>query len=211
MYGAQSSWGNLTLLGFERRNLKSKDENGVEYDTGALGPALMILRCRCGHQFEIEKRMFPGRRDMRDCGRDECEYAAGSLRDMEREKEIQAAKQKLIDERQELQRELAEKRLNRLKDETASRRLPGRPLHGKLPGRNVTVYLNSDEYEALLTYAAEAKLPNSRAMGALILVGKQYLEAQKELESQAAIESTIEPQPINQRGKGKKLHFLGEK
>lgn len=38
------------------------------------------LRCDCGHQFEIEKSAFPGRRVARNCNRPECPYVNGSYR-----------------------------------------------------------------------------------------------------------------------------------
>jgi len=213
MYGPQSKWGALTLIGIKDTKVIAKDQDNLEYETGEAGPQLMVLLCRCGHQFEIEKRMFPGRRSMRDCGREECEYAAGSKRDEEREKEAAAARQVLMDQRKESQRDQAEKRLENLKSQTA-RRLPGRPLSNNNPGRPITLYVTADEYEAILTYAAKHKVTQSRANGALIQLGANRLQALEELQAQTDIEAPVadgttgaEPEPIDRPRTKRKIHF----
>jgi hypothetical protein len=68
-------WGYLRLLEERREPVMRQDLHGVEYDSGEEGPTLWDLLCACGHEFTIRKRDFPGKRRMRTCGRDECQYA----------------------------------------------------------------------------------------------------------------------------------------
>ena len=73
---ALQSWGNLQLLRTYSPPIMAKRRGGGEYYTGEDAPERWVLRCECGHEFEIEADAFPGRRKLRDCGRtSECRSA----------------------------------------------------------------------------------------------------------------------------------------
>lgn len=72
-------WGNLRLLERYHDEIMANDYHGREYNTGQIGPQMMRLLCNCGHEFSIETDLFPGRRAMRDCGRQECPFAQERL------------------------------------------------------------------------------------------------------------------------------------
>lgn len=61
------SWGHLTLLEEWQDKIMAKGPSGM-YFTGEYTATKWKLLCACGKQFEIEKRNFPGRSMMRDCG-----------------------------------------------------------------------------------------------------------------------------------------------
>jgi len=72
---AKNSWGHIELIEMVHKPLIMKTRTGEEYvaDTHG-GPLTMLLRCGCGHQWEIEAAKFPGRRHVRACGRPQCPY-----------------------------------------------------------------------------------------------------------------------------------------
>lgn len=198
------------MLGFEHTKVTAKDENGNDYLTGETGPQVMSLRCDCGHEFKLEKRMFPGRRNMRNCGRvGECEYADGKKLNPKAEEQAREARAAQIDAQRDQKRKAAERRITELQEATrvATSRLPGRPRSSNLPGRNITIYLTGDEYEMVLEFARKDGMSTSRACGALIQAGYQRLTEQAELLAQAAIEdeqNNQNTQPTIPNGSGKR-------
>lgn len=66
-------WGHLKIVDIFEEELTRKGPNGL-YKTGLLGPITWRIQCDCGYMFEMVRSEFPGRRMMRDCGREECRF-----------------------------------------------------------------------------------------------------------------------------------------
>lgn len=71
-----TKWGFLECVGVESRHLE--DAGGAVQEVIGRGPGVIWrLRCRCGEEFEVVSGEFPGRKKMRNCGREGCEYGDG--------------------------------------------------------------------------------------------------------------------------------------
>src|SRR4051812_44355370 len=72
---AQFRWGNLTMLDIYYKPLMIRNPDGTEYvGDNRGGPRVMLLRCDCGHEWEVPVKTFPGRRKLRSCMRPECAF-----------------------------------------------------------------------------------------------------------------------------------------
>ncbi len=67
-----SRWGAVTLLNIVARPVVITKLDGSTYKPGSTHPIEWELECQCGHRWTILERTFPGRRYLRNCGRDEC-------------------------------------------------------------------------------------------------------------------------------------------
>jgi len=67
-------WGHVALIRTWRVPIMAKTVWGEEYVADTYGPALWLLRCDCGLEWEIPKEDFPGRRILKSCGRPLCPY-----------------------------------------------------------------------------------------------------------------------------------------
>lgn len=74
-YSAENYWGNIQRLRVFAEPELDNDQYGNQYETGRMHPTQWELQCKCGHVWTIFEHDFPGRRQLRDCGRPECEYA----------------------------------------------------------------------------------------------------------------------------------------
>lgn len=70
-------WGYITLIAQYQSPAYRIDHQGNRYvsDTHG-GPFMWRLKCACGHEWEIPRDEFPGRRLLRSCGRTECTATA---------------------------------------------------------------------------------------------------------------------------------------
>lgn len=64
----------MTLIEMRSNPRMYKSLEGM-YHGGDFDPPTMVLLCDCGREFEVARNKFPGRRRMRSCGEDDCEYS----------------------------------------------------------------------------------------------------------------------------------------
>lgn len=51
------------------------DRAGEPYVKDSRGPAVLVLRCDCGHEWETPAATFPGRRYVQSCHQPGCKFA----------------------------------------------------------------------------------------------------------------------------------------
>lgn len=68
-----TKWGFLECVGIKTKVME--DAGGAVQETTSRGSeAIWQLRCACGHEFEMDAVKFPGKKNMRSCGRKGCEF-----------------------------------------------------------------------------------------------------------------------------------------
>lgn len=72
-------WGHITREDAYYRPNMALDAEGNEYVADNYGPMAWKLRCDCGYGWEIVAKDFPGRRQLKSCGRPECKYTPQSV------------------------------------------------------------------------------------------------------------------------------------
>lgn len=70
-----SNWADVTIKDIFREPIMLPNFIEGPYHGGDYGPVTYRMLCACGHEWEVEKAKFPGRRRMKNCGRAECEYS----------------------------------------------------------------------------------------------------------------------------------------
>lgn len=80
-------WAHIEVIRRYQAPIMLRDHEGNDYVADTAGPYVMVLRCACGHVWELRRDQFPGRRKLRNCGRPECPYASGRAGHIHRYKE----------------------------------------------------------------------------------------------------------------------------
>lgn len=68
------NWGHIEFLGYRRDPIMLNGPKGP-YVADTHGPVMLLMRCACGHEFEMDETLFPGRRKLTYCQRPECPHA----------------------------------------------------------------------------------------------------------------------------------------
>lgn len=70
----QKRWGHLTVIRREKFSLKYKTPKGIQKPL-ARTAEIWVMHCDCGIEFDLDSRLFPGRKVMRSCGNVSCPYS----------------------------------------------------------------------------------------------------------------------------------------
>lgn len=71
-----TKWGFLECVGVKTKVME--DAGGAVQETNSRGSeAIWQLECACGYKFEMDAAKFPGKKNMRSCGRKGCEFGQG--------------------------------------------------------------------------------------------------------------------------------------